>query len=266
MDEDYKVKNVSPRYTVRDSEVISHEEDGAVSARTFLNRVYNWMAAGLAITGVVAYGVFQQMMASKPAIDSSGTMTGGSLFWSPGLMLVLILAEFGLVLWLSLGIRKMAPLTAGICFLLYATLSGVTLAPIFLLYTKSAIYSAFFTCAGTFAATSLFGYLTRMDLSGVGSFCFMGLIGIIIASVVNFFLKSQGLDLFITYIGVFVFIGLTAWDTQKLKQLGGILGSGEFSGTPESRKYAIIGALQLYLDFINLFLMLLRIFGNRNNR
>lgn len=266
MDEDYKVKNVSPQYAARDSEVMPGEAETAASARTFLNRVYNWMSAGLALTGGVAYWVFRQMMANQPVRDLSGAVSGGSVFWSPGLMLALIVAELALVFWLSFGIRKMRPVTAGLCFLAYAALSGVTLAPVFLMYTKSAIYGAFFTCAGTFAVTSLFGYLTRMDLSGIGSFCAMGLIGILIASVVNLFLKSTGLDSIITYIGVFVFIGLTAWDTQKLKQLGGILGSGEFSGTPESRKYAIIGALQLYLDFINLFLMLLRIFGNRDNR
>lgn len=176
-------------------------------------------------------------------------------------MLVMVLVEFGLVIWLSAGVNKMNPMVAGISFLAFSVVNGITLAPIFFCYTQSAIYSAFFTCAGMFAVTSIFGYITRADLTGVGSFCMMGLFGIIIATIVNWFMKSEGLDTFIAYAGVFIFLGLTAWDTQKLKQAGGYLGSDEMEGTDYFHKFAILGALELYLDFINLFLMLLRLFG-----
>lgn len=237
------------------------ERSAADAARTFMNRVYLWMAGALAVTGLVAYAVFGMMMEDRPHISMSGEMVGGSIFWSSGFMLVMVLVEFGLVIWLSAGINKMNPMIAGISFLAFSVVNGITLAPIFIVYTQSVIYSAFFTCAGMFAVTSIFGYVTRMDLTGIGSFCLMGLFGIIIASIVNWFMKSEGLDTFISYAGVFIFIGLTAWDTQKLKQVGGVLGSDEMEGTDQFHKFAIIGALELYLDFINLFLMLLRLFG-----
>ncbi len=240
----------------------AEQESDQASARTFMNRIYNWMAGGLAITGVISYLVYQLMLESQPMVNAAGQVVGGGILWSSGFMFVMILAELGLVMWLSFGINKMEPATAGICFLLYAALNGVTLAPIFLVYTHSAIYAAFFTCAGMFAVTSIAGYITKMDLSGIGSFCMMGLIGLVIASLVNMFLKSDGFNQFLTYIGVFIFLGLTAWDTQKLKQMGGYMGEQQGSGT--FRKYAILGALTLYLDFINLFLMLLRLFGRRD--
>ncbi len=237
--------------------------EAEADARTFMNRVYNWMAGGLAITGIISYLVYQVMMESRPVADAYGnTVSGGSIFWSSGFMLMMILLEFGLVMWISVGINKMAPATAGICFLLYAAINGVTLAPIFMVYTESTIYTAFFTCAGTFAVTSLVGYITKMDLSGIGSFCMMGLIGLIIASVVNMFVQSSGFDKFLTYIGVALFVGLTVWDTQKLKQAGEALDGME--RTSAFHKYAILGALNLYLDFVNLFLLLLRLFGRRD--
>ncbi len=255
-------QNENYRFRSMGASTAEQAEDQA-GARTFMNRIYNWMAGGLALTGVISYLIFQLMMENKPVTDPlTGAMSGGSVLWSPGFMLFMVLAELGLVMWLSFGINKMSPQTAGICFLAYAAINGVTLAPIFLLYTHSAIYAAFFTCAGTFAVTSIVGYVTKMDLSGVGSFCMMGLIGLIIASLVNMFVKSAEFDKFLTYIGVFIFIGLTAWDTQKLKQLGGYM--GETQGSDMFRKYAILGALTLYLDFINLFLMLLRLFGRRD--
>lgn len=230
-----------------------------VAARSFMNRVYNWMAVGLALTGVIAYGISEYMMANKPHLSASGELVGGSILWSPMAMLVLILLEFGLVIWISAGINKMSAGLASGLFLLYAAINGVTLAPIFLIYTQGSIATTFFACAGTFLVTSIFGYVTRMDLSGLGGLCMMGLFGIIIASLINFFTQSEGLAMIITYIGVFVFIGLTAWDTQKLRQLGGITGPDSVTLS----KYVILGALTLYLDFINLFLMLLRLFGDR---
>lgn len=248
----------------RHAEVVT-DRTTADAARTFMNRVYLWMAGALVVTGLVAYAVFGMMMENPPHRSMSGELVGGSIFWSSGFMLVMVLVEFGLVIWLSAGLNKMNPMVAGISFLAFSVVNGITLAPIFIVYTEGAIYSAFFTCAGMFAVTSIFGYITRMDLTGVGSFCLMGLFGIIIASIVNWFMKSEGLNTFISYAGVFIFIGLTAWDTQKLKQAGSYLGSEEMEGSDYFHKYAIIGALQLYLDFINLFLMLLRLFGRNRD-
>lgn len=257
--DNYKYSKDLGNYS-RTADVTGGERSAAEASRTFMNRVYNWMTVGLAVTGIVAWLLYQYMQETKPMSDSAGNLYGGSIFWSPGFMLVMVLVELGLVFWLSLGINKMSPGVAGFCFLLYAAISGITLSPIFMVYTQSAISAAFFTCAGTFAVTSIFGYLTRMDLSGIGSFCMMGLFGLIIASLVNMFLKNAGFDRFLTYIGVIIFVGLTAWDTQRLKQMG-----SQMSETGEMyQKYAIIGALELYLDFINLFIMLLKLFGRRD--
>jgi len=262
---DFNLKNAGSGYARNPEAAADTFHEDADASRTFLNRVYNWMAGGLAITGIIAYLIAQTMMENAPVIVNRAVVKEGSFLWSPGFMLLMVLVEFGLVIWLSAGINKMQPMTAGICFLLYAAVSGVTLAPIFIVYTESSIYGAFFAAAGTFAAVSLFGYITKKDLSGVGSFCFMALIGIVIASLINLFVKSEGFDKIISYIGVFVFIGLTAWDTQKLKQMGGIVGGEGMAYSDMFHKYAILGALTLYLDFINLFLMLLRLFGNRRN-
>ncbi len=258
MREDFDYR-ASAREAELEAEARAARDGDVVAARSFMNRVYNWMAVGLALTGVIAYGISEYMMANQPRLSASGEFTGGSILWSPTAMLVLILLEFGLVIWISAGINKMSAGLASGLFLLYAAINGVTLAPIFLVYTQGSIATTFFACAGTFLVTSIFGYVTRMDLSGLGGLCMLGLFGIIIASLINFFTQSEGLDMIITYVGVFVFIGLTAWDTQKLRQLGGITG-------PDSvilSKYVILGALTLYLDFINLFLMLLRLFGDR---
>lgn len=249
----------SAREAELEAEVRAARDGDVVAARSFMNRVYNWMAVGLALTGVIAYGISEYMMANQPRLSASGEFTGGSILWSPTAMLVLILLEFGLVIWISAGINKMSAGLASGLFLLYAAINGVTLAPIFLVYTQGSIATTFFACAGTFLVTSIFGYVTRMDLSGLGGLCMLGLFGIIIASLINFFTQSEGLDMIITYVGVFVFIGLTAWDTQKLRQLGGITGPDSVTLS----KYVILGALTLYLDFINLFLMLLRLFGDR---
>jgi len=158
-------------------------------------------------------------------------------------------------------VRKLSPPVAGTLFIAYSVLNGVTLSPIFLVYTQTSIFLAFGSCALMFAATSTFGYLTGMRLDRIGSYCFMGLIGILIASLVNLFLRSEVLDYVISYVGIAVFVGLTAWDTQKMRMVGE--SAGEEAQSDSMRKVAILFALNLYLDFINLFLQLLRIFGRR---
>jgi len=211
----------------------------------FLAKVFNWMAIGLAVTGVVAYLAAESGMAR-------------TLIASP-LFLILVLAELGMVFFLSARIDKMQPATATGLFLGYSLLNGLTLSVIFLAYTRTSIASTFLVTAGMFGAMAIYGLVTKRDLSGMGSFMFMGLVGILLASIVNIFLKSSGLYWAISAIGVLVFVGLTAYDVQKIKNIGeeGIMQQGESA----VRRGAIIGALALYLDFINLFLMLLRFFG-----
>ncbi len=215
----------------------------------FVRSVYNWMAVGLALTGAIAYGV-----AGSPSMIRL-------IFGNQILFFGLIIAELALVFYLSARIQRIQSGTATALFVLYAGLNGVTLSFIFLVFTKTSIASTFFICAGTFIAASLYGMTTQRDLTSMGSFMAMGLIGIIIASVVNLFLRSTGMQLIISYIGVIVFVGLTAFDTQKIKGMALSQPAGLEAGVV--RKGAILGALSLYLDFINLFLMLLRILGNR---
>ena len=219
----------------------------AAEQRRFMLRVYNWMTTGLGITGFVAYAV-----AYTPSLTAI-------LFNNPFLPIVLIIAQLGLVFWLASRVMQMSVQKAMGVFLLYATLTGITFSVVFLAYTAASITSTFLVTAGTFGAMSFYGYTTRKDLTSWGSFFFMGLIGIIIASVVNIFLQSSLMYWVITYVGVLIFVGLTAYDTQKIKEMN-ILGN---EGTDEDTKEAIRGSLSLYLDFINLFLMLLRIMGGR---
>jgi FtsH-binding integral membrane protein len=218
-----------------------------VQVNSFVRSVYNWMALGLGLTGLVAYFV-----ANSPALVQL-------VFGNRMLFFGLIIAELALVFILSARVGRMQPSTATGLFVTYAVLNGVTLSFIFLVYTHSSIASTFFVCAGTFLACSLYGYTTKRDLTSVGSFMMMGLIGIIIASVVNIFLRSPAVMMIVSYIGVIVFVGLTAYDTQKIKHMALSQPADLDSGTV--RKGAIIGALTLYLDFINLFLMLLHILG-----
>jgi FtsH-binding integral membrane protein len=215
------------------------------ASTVFLAKVFNWMAFGLGLTGVVAW-----------LTASSGLAT--SIVGSP-MFMILIFAELGMVFYLSARIDKIQPGTATGLFLGYAVLNGLTLSTVFLAYTGASIGGTFVITAGMFGAMAVYGMVTKRDLSGMGSFLFMGLIGIIIASVVNIFLKSSSVYWAISVIGVLVFVGLTAWDVQKIKTMGeqGIMEQGEAA----IRKGSIIGALALYLDFINLFLMLLRFFG-----
>ncbi len=214
----------------------------------FIRRVYNWMALGLAVTAIVAlYAV------------NSGLIF--RLLGNPMIMLLLIVGEFGLVIALSAAIGRFQSSTALFMFFAYSFLNGLTLSTIFLIYTKASIANTFFVTAGTFAAMSLYGYTTKRDLTSMGSFLMMGLIGIIIASFVNFFFSSPAFYWLITYAGIAVFVGLTAYDAQKIKEMA----YAGFSGSEDERKGAVIGALRLYLDFINLFLLLLRIFGSRRD-
>ncbi|MDY6903214.1 MAG: Bax inhibitor-1/YccA family protein [Thermodesulfobacteriota bacterium] len=218
-----------------------------VAVNSFIRSTYNWMAIGLALTGFIAYYV-----------SHSETMLriihGNSMVF-----FALIIAELGMVFYLSARIQKIQATTATALFVIYSILNGVTLSFIFLAYTGASIASTFFICAATFGACSIYGMVTKKDLTGVGQFMFMGLIGIIIASLVNLFLRSTGLAMIISYLGVFIFVGLTAYDTQQLKNMAlsqpADLDAGVF------RKGAIMGALRLYLDFINMFLFLLQILG-----
>ncbi len=224
--------------------------------RAHMIRVYNYMTAGVALTGIVAWFTF----------SAAVTQTGGSLaltpfgqaiFQSP-LMWVLVLAPLALVFAISFEINRLSVGTALTLFFVYAGLLGLSLASIFLVYTGASITRVFFISAATFGAMSLWGYTTQRDLTGMGSFMFMGLIGIIIASLVNMFLHSTGLDWAISVIGVLIFTGLTAYDTQKIKEMYSPMDDGTIAG-----RKAVMGALSLYLDFINLFMMLLRLFGDR---
>ena len=217
----------------------------AEEQKRFMMRVYNWMTAGLCLTGFVAYYVSQSEFLL-------GLILGNSMIFYG-----LILGELGMVFYLASAMERMSAQAAMMIFLGYAALNGLTFSFIFIAYTQSSIASAFLVTAGTFGAMSLYGYTTKKDLTSWGGFFFMGLIGIIIASLVNMFLQSSMIYWITTYAGVLVFVGLTAYDTQKIKEMN-ILGN---EGTDEDTKEAISGALRLYLDFINLFLMILRIMG-----
>jgi len=225
--------------------------------RAYMIRVYNYMCAGVALTGVVAWLTFSAAVTQSAGGGLALTAFGQAIFQGP-IMWVLVLAPLGLVMVLSFGINRLAAGTALLLFFLYAGLLGLSLASIFLIYTGESITRVFFISAASFGALSLWGYTTQRNLTAMGSFMFMGLIGIIIASLVNIFLASSGLAWAISVIGVLVFAGLTAYDTQSIKEMYSPMDDGTVAG-----RKAVMGALRLYLDFINLFLMLLRIFGDR---
>lgn len=234
--------------------VLAQQTHAQVRVNEFIRSVYNWMAIGLALTGFTAYyAAHSQTILGLLFSRLTGQPT--MLFYG------LIIGELALVFTLSARVAKMKASTATNLFVLYSALNGVALSTIFLVYTASSITSVFFICAATFAAASTFGMVTKKDLTSMGQFLFMGLIGIVIASVVNLFMRSSGMEMIISYIGVIVFVGLTAYDTQKLKHMA--LSQPEGLDAGVIRKGAILGALSLYLDFINLFLMLLRILGDR---
>ena len=213
-----------------------------------MRKVYVWMTLALAITGFTAYGV-----ATSPGLMQA-IYTNQILFWG------LIIAEFALVIGVSSAINKLSLATATLMFILYSVINGALLSYIFILYTASSISTVFFITAGTFAAMAFVGYTTKTDLTSIGKISLMALIGLIIATVVNVFIKSTMFDLIVSYVGVLIFVGLTAYDSQKIKQM--LLQAPDAGES--AQKVALLGALSLYLDFINLFLYLLRIFGKRD--
>jgi len=222
--------------------------DQVTATTSFINRVYGWMSGGLIVTGIIAY-----LIGTDPDMSAK-------LIANPGLLWGAVIGEFALVIAISAGIKKMSSAVATGCFLLYSALTGVVLSLIFLRYSMSSIATTFFVTAMTFGVMSIYGYVTKRDLTSIGNLCFMGLVGIIIASIVNIFVGSSLLYWGVTYVGILVFVGLTAYDTQKIKEMSMALGD-ELSASETGKKYAILGALALYLDFINLFLLLLRVFG-----
>jgi FtsH-binding integral membrane protein len=235
--------------------------------RAYMLRIYNYMSIGLAITGLAALGVYMAAVADPAAADA---VRVGKLYLTPfgyqmyvgPLKWLFMLAPLVMVFAISAGINRMKPATAQLLFWAFAALMGVSLSSIFLVYTHTSIVRVFFITAATFGALSLYGYTTKRDMSGMGSFLFMGLIGIIIASVVNLFLASSMLQFIVSVVGVLVFAGLTAWDTQRLKN-DYIYGYASQGGDVAERA-AITGALSLYLNFINLFTLLLQLLGQRD--
>lgn len=230
----------------QDAVPVGYQDTAGASA--FINRVYGWMCGGLLLSAVLA-----MLVAYTPALRNV-------VLGNRAVYMVLIVLEIITVIALSAGSRSMSASLAKLGFLFFAALNGMTLSVIFLGFDANVIGLTFGVSAGMFGVTSLFGYVTKKDLSGIGGFCFMGLIGIIIATIVNIFLRSPGLYYAISYLGLFIFIGLTAWDTQKIKQMSMVMDT-EMAASDSGQKYAIFGALELYLDFINMFLFLLRIFG-----
>ncbi len=234
---------------VQELEKMIREKEGTLSLAfpALMRKVYVWMTLALVITGVVAYGV-----ASSPTLLQA-IFSNKILFWG------IILGQFGLVFGISGAINRLSLSVATMLFVLYSILNGVMLSAIFVAYSPMVITKVFFITAGTFAAMATFGYFTKADLSGMGKILMMALIGLIIATVVNIFLKSSGLDMILSYVGVLIFVGLTVWDSQKIKMM-----LAQCEDMDEgAQKIALIGALTLYLDFINLFLYLLRIFGRK---
>lgn len=225
------------------------EMTNASTFKVLMRKVYLWMTLALMITGITATGV-----ANSPNILAL-------IYSSQVVMWGIIIAEFGLVIYISARLEKLSLSTATTLFALYSILNGVMLSSIFLLYSTAIISKVFFITAGTFGVTALYGYATKKDLSSLGNILFMALIGLVIATVVNVFMKSAMFDLILSYIGVIIFVGLTAWDSQKIKHMMMVQQNADES----AQKLALIGALSLYLDFINLFLYLLRIFGRSND-
>jgi FtsH-binding integral membrane protein len=232
-----------PRWTVQST---GAQVGVDVGLRDYMLRVYNYMASGLALTGIVAY-----------VAAHTGFIV--QIYNTP-LMWLVMLAPLGLVMLMSFGVQRMQASTMQLVFWIYSGLMGLSLATVFLVFTGASVARVFFITAGTFAGMSLYGYTTRRDLSQFGSFLFMGLIGIIIASLVNMFIGSTALQFAISVIGVLVFTGLTAYDTQQIKEM-----YYEGDGSEIAGKKAIMGALRLYLDFINLFMMLMQLLGTRRN-
>ncbi len=227
---------------------VAHEQQVAAAFPALMRKVYLWMTMALVITGLTAY-----IVATNETLLSI-------IFSSQAVFFGLVIAEVVIVIAVTAAINKLSLMVATLLFVLYSVLNGAVLSSIFLIYTAQSIATVFFITAGTFGAMSLFGYFTKKDLSSWGKILIMAVIGLVIATVVNIFLKSGPLETIVSYVGVLVFVGLTAYDTQKIKQM--CLQAPDAGETMQ--KYALLGALSLYLDFVNLFIYLLRIFGRRN--
>ena len=237
----------------------THEIDEGL--RAYMLKVYNFMASGVLLTGFISLLVFEisgGMEITLGANGLNGLTSFGQLIFNSGFKWLVMLAPLGIVMYMSFGIAKMSASKAQMTFWIFAALMGGSLASIFVVYTQMSIARVFFITAGTFGAMSIYGYTTKRDLTKLGSFLMMGLFGIIIASIVNMFMQSGMMHYIISILGVLIFVGLTAYDTQKIKNMYLVSDSGEVMG-----KKAVMGALTLYLDFINLFIMLLRLFGQR---
>ena len=217
-----------------------------VQENSLLRSVYNWMMLGLFVSGVTAY-----FASHSPSIQQI-------IFGNSVLVWLLFIVELGLVFGISAGVNRMAASTASWLFLLFSFINGLTISSIFLIYTASSITTTFFVTGLTFGAMSAYGYFTKTDLTSWGKYLFMGLIGIIIATIANIFLRNSAVDWIVSYLGILIFVGLTAYDTQKIRRLGENMGAAD---SEQFGKMAVIGALALYLDFINLFLMFLQLFG-----
>ena len=226
--------------------------------RAYMMRVYNYMAAGVALTGVVAWFTYNAAVITNAAGQITGLTPFGSAIFGGPATLILFLGTLGIVFFISFRISSLQPSTALMLFMGYAALLGLMLSSVFLAYTQTSITRTFFISAASFGALSLYGYTTQRDLSPIGAFLVMGLFGLILAMVVNIFLGSQGLTFAISVIGALIFAGLTAWDTQRIKEMYNVNDDGTMVG-----RKAVMGALTLYLDFINLFLFLLRFMGDR---
>ena len=226
--------------------------------RNYMLQVYNYMASGVLLTGLIALTFFKLAVVTSGTGEIVGLTSFGNSIYASGLKWVIMLAPLAVVFYMSFGIAKMSAAKAQTTFWVFAALMGASLSSIFLMYTGASITRVFFITSGTFGAMSIYGYTTKRDLTKLGSFLMMGLFGIIIASLVNIFMKSTMMYFVISILGVLIFVGLTAYDTQKIKNMYMASDSGELMG-----KKAVMGALTLYLDFINLFIMLLRLFGQR---
>jgi hypothetical protein len=229
-----------------------------VGLRAYMIRVYNYMALGVGLTGVVAWLTFQVAVVTNGAGTIVGLTSFGRAIFSGPAVIILMLGTFGLVMFISLRIQHLQPPTALALFLAYAALLGLMLSSVFLAYTGASVTRVFFISAASFGALSLYGYTTQRNLSAMGSFLIMGMFGLLAAIVLNIFLKSTGLDFVISAAGVLIFAGMTAWDTQRIKEMYENMQDGTVAG-----RNAVMGALKLYLNFINLFLFMLRLFGNR---
>ena len=249
---DFNKQNIQSRTAVGQT----HEIDEGL--RQYMLKVYNYMSSGIFLTGIISLLLFKLSVVMTPDGSISGLTSIGNALYNSALMWVVMLAPLGVVIYMSFGIRKMSAAKAQMTFWIFAALMGASLSSIFLVYTGASITRVFFITAGTFGAMSIYGYTTKRDLTKLGSFLMMGLIGIIIASIVNIFMKSTMMYFVISILGVLIFVGLTAYDTQKIKNMYLVSDSSEIMG-----KKAVMGALTLYLDFINLFIMLLRLFGQR---